>query len=271
MAKKTEDTIEYWPGMEEDKVKTLPIDKIDLTKNEFEFRLTTRFNDLVESIRDNGQQFPVIMRVIPDTSPKMYEVISGFRRVRALTKLGIPEVKAIVRELDDDLAYKISFMENEMRKNLTGVDKAHAIAKLRVLGKSTEEIYEIYGIGEKQLGRYEKVGKFPKLLQDAISDGRIQTSHGLLLAQSREKHGDKVTMGGWVKRIEKDALTVRQLQRALNKEFGKPKKKVRYFESQKGGGFRLYPMSFDPKKTDDATREMMRERLREALGLLEGE
>lgn len=275
MAKKEktveEETIEYWPGLEEDKVKTLLLKYVDLGKNDFEFRLTTRFNDLVESIRESGQQFPIIARVIPDTSPKRYEVISGYRRVKALNKIGIPEVKAIVRELDDDMAYKVSFMENEKRKNLTGVDKAHAIAKLRVLGKSNGEIQEIYGIGDKQLKRYERVSKFPKALKDAIGEERIQTSHGLLLAQAQEKHGESVKLNDWLKRVEEEGLTVRMLQRALNKELGKPKKKVRYFEQdKKSGGFRLYPMRFDPKKTDEATKEKMVGVLKEALSALEG-
>jgi ParB/RepB/Spo0J family partition protein len=266
-----EEVVEYWPGLEEDKVKTLPLDKIDLSVNDFEFRLTTRFKDLVESIRENGQHFPIIVRVIPDTSPKKYEVVSGYRRVRALTELSIPEVKAIVRDLDDDTAYKISFMENEKRKNLTGVDKAHAIAKLRVLGKTTEEILDIYGIGQKQLERYEKVASFPRALKDAIADERIKTSHGLLLAQAREQHGEKVKLEEWIRRIEEDDLTVRKLQRALNKAFGKPKKKARYYERDtKTGGFRLYPMRFDPKTTDEATKAKLLSVLKEALGVLEG-
>jgi ParB/RepB/Spo0J family partition protein len=268
----SEEVIEYYEGLEEDKVKTLDIDKIDLTKNEFEFRLTTRFGDLVESIQANGQQFPVVVRLIPDTTPKKYQLISGFRRVRALSELKIPEVKAIVRDLDDDTAYKISFMENEKRKSLTGVDKAHAIAKLRVLGKTNTQIKELYGIGDKQLSRYEKVGKFPEILKRAISDGKIQTSHGLLLAQAHEQHGDKVDLKGLVEQIAEGELTVRQLARLLNKtKLGRVAKKARYFEKQRGGGFRLYPMRFDPKNTDEATKAKLLGVLKEAVKALEGE
>ena len=36
----------------------------------------------------------------------------------------------------------------------------------------------------------------------------------------------------------------------MNQELGKPKKQKRYFEKKKGGGFRLYPMQFDPQKTE---------------------
>lgn len=263
-----EETIEYFEGLKEDKVQTLPVERIDLYSNEFEFRLTARLNDLVESIRENGQQFPIIVRAIPDTRPRYYEVVSGYRRVRALEELGIPDVKAIVRDLDDETAYKISFMENEKRKNLTGVDKAHAIAKLRVQGKSTEEICGIYDIGPKQLRRYERVGEFHDVLKDAVMEETIQTSHGLLLAQAMDQYGDKMEFEEWIRRIEEEELTVRQLKRALNKELGKPKKKVRYFE-KRGKGFRLYPMWFDPDKTDDATRKKMAEVLKKALGALE--
>jgi len=270
--KNDDDTIEYYEGLEVDKVKTLSLDKIDLSQNEFEFRVSPRFNDLVESIKETGQQFPIVVRLIPDTTPKQYQIISGFRRVRALNKLGIPEVKAIVRDLDDEMAYKISFLENEKRKSLTGVDKAHAIARLEYLGKKPKEVQEIYGIGEKQYQRYKKVGSFPKVLKDAIADAKIQTTHGLLLAQACEQHGDRVDLKALVEQIAEEEMTVRQLARLLNKKkLGRVAKKARYFESMKGGGFRLYPMRFDPSTTDDATKGKLLAVLKEAVAVLEGE
>lgn len=89
-----EETIMFFEGITETTIKTIGIDKIDLDRNEFEFRLTTRFKDLKEDIYQNGQQFPIIVRKIPDTY--QYQVISGFRRVRALLELEIPEVKPVL-------------------------------------------------------------------------------------------------------------------------------------------------------------------------------
>ena len=71
--------------------------------------------------------------------------------------------------------------------------------------------------------------------------------------------------------IEPDAeeLSARKLTRLLNAEFGKLKKSKRYMPAYKEGGFRLYPMAFDPKTTSAADKRKMADRLRAALELLE--
>jgi ParB family chromosome partitioning protein len=248
----------------------LKVTSLALHQNDLEFRVSPRVGDLIEDIGRNGQQFPIIVRPLEGRG---YEVVSGYRRVRAIQALGWDTVKAIVRDdlQDEDMAYKISFLENEKRKSLTGVDKAHAIAKLEFLGKKPKEVQEIYGIKERQYERYKKVGKFPDVLKRAIADEKIQTTHGLLLAQAHEQHGDKVDLKALVEEIVEGSLTVRQLARLLNKKkFGRVAKKARYFEKQKSGNYRLYPMSFNPKTTDEATKKKLLEVLKEAVGVLEG-
>ena len=256
-------------GILETRIRTLRLDRIDLTQNEFEFRVSPRFNDLVKDIKKNGQQFPIIVRKIPDTNT--FQIVSGFRRVRALKHLNWPEVKAIVRELDDDAAYKISYMENEKRKSLTGVDKAHAIAKLRVLGKTNDQICEIYNIGRKQLGRYSKIENSPDILKQAIDEQTIETSHGVLLADALKQFGAKFELDHWLTRVIEKKLSVRELEKEIRKAYRKSTTKRRYIEVKKTGGFRLYAMTFEPGKTDEDTRQMMIEKLKGALELLERE
>lgn len=260
---------EFVQGFEGGSLRDIKVDKLDIEFNDLEFRVSPRVGDLIEDIGRNGQQFPIIVRPIEGTYT--YQIVSGYRRVRAIRALGWDSVKAIVRDdLDDDAAYRVSFLENEKRKNLTGVDKAHAIARLELTGKKPAEVREIFGIKERQYERYKKVGAFPKVLKDAIADGSIQTTHGLLLAQAHEQHGEKVDLKTLVDEIVEGGLTVRQLARLLNKKkFGRVAKKARYFEKQKGGGFRLYPMRFDPKTTDEATKEKLLAVLKEAMGVLE--
>jgi ParB/RepB/Spo0J family partition protein len=269
---KKEEVVEVIPfvdGLSEgSKVQNIPIKRLDFDDTELEFRVDHKVKDLIEDIGKNGQQFPVILR--PYEGSRKLQIVSGFRRSRAIQALGWDTVKAIVRnDLDDDMAYRVSFLENEKRKNLTGVDKAHAIVKLRIRGKKDDEVCEIYGIGQRQLERYKKVSTFPDTLKTAISEGEIQTTHGLALMKVVDIHGDKVDLASWVKRASEEGLSVRQLTRELNKEFSKVKKPKRYFEKSKGGGFRLYPMRYDPKTTDQETKNKMLEKLKTAIELLE--
>ena len=257
-------------GIPEGDVIEVHLDEIDFENTELEFRVDQKLKDLVEDIKVNGQQFPVILR--KPKGAKQYQIISGFRRCRSIQSLEWPTVKAIVRsDLDDDMAFRISFMENERRKNYTGVDKAHAIAKLRLRDKTDAEIQDIFGLGKTQIDRYKQVSTFPPVIKDAISDGKIKTTHSLALMRAFNAHGDKVDLADWIDRVDAEELSVRKLTRLLNSQFGKPKKKKRYFEKQKDGGFRLYPMRFDPKTTTAADKRAMITRLGSALALLKGE
>jgi ParB family chromosome partitioning protein len=54
---------------------------------------------LMESLREYGQQVPVLVRPHPDKEDR-YQIVYGRRRVLAMRDLGLP-VKALVRDLDD--------------------------------------------------------------------------------------------------------------------------------------------------------------------------
>ena len=261
---------EFVQGFEGGSLRDLKLKSLAVHQNDLEFRVSPRVGDLIEDIKKNGQQFPILVRPLEGGG---YEIVSGYRRVHAIQALGWETVKAIVRDdlARDEDAYRVSFLENEKRKSLTGVDKAHAIAKLELTGKSPKMVQFIFGIKERQYERYKRVGKFPEILKKAITDGKIQTTHGLFLAQAYENHGDKVDLKALVDQITEGELTVRQLARLLNKtKLGRVAKKARYFEKQKGGGFRLYPMRFDPKTTDEATKTKLLEVLKDAVAALEG-
>ena len=53
----------------------------------FCFRAALRFGDLAQSIRDEGQQVPIIVRPVAGGSER-YQLISGFRRCNAIRDIG---------------------------------------------------------------------------------------------------------------------------------------------------------------------------------------
>ncbi len=264
---KPREVIPFVSGIPEGDVVQVGLEEIDFNDTELEFRVDWKLKDLIEDIARNGQQFPVILRKSDDK----YQIVSGFRRCRSIRALEWPTVQAIVREdLDDDQAFRISFLENERRKSLTGVDKANAIVKLRIKGKSDTDIQEIYGIGERQIRRYKEVATFPDVLRVAIINGRIQTTHGLALNKVINDHDiEKVKPEEWIDRIEEDGLSVRKLTRDLNAKFKKRKVKPRYIDRRRDGGFRIYPMKFDPVSTSKATRKKMLGVFRDAIERIE--
>ena len=75
---------------------------------------STKFEELVESISQNGVIDPIIVREINDSS---YEIIAGHNRVRACRLLGMKTIPAIIKDVDDNTAKLIMIDTNLSRRD----------------------------------------------------------------------------------------------------------------------------------------------------------
>ena len=126
-------------------IQRIPLADIDMDNGQFMSRFddiasdTVDFKRLVDSINRHGVLNPVIVRRRSDTEGKPYQLISGFRRLTALTaaitEKDADEATVSARVLDDsvtdDEAYQISFTENLARQDLSLWEIAKACAKIR--------------------------------------------------------------------------------------------------------------------------------------------
>ena len=78
--------------------------------------------ELVGSIRESGQQVPILVRPHPQSKGR-YQVAYGHRRLRAAAELGRP-VRAVVRELTDEELAVAQGQENNERRDLSYIEKA---------------------------------------------------------------------------------------------------------------------------------------------------
>ncbi len=85
-------------------------------------RMSGDISGLLASIKDQGQQVPILVRPHPD-QPGRYQVAFGHRRLRVVAELGLP-IKAIVRELSDEQLVVAQGQENNEREDLTFIEKA---------------------------------------------------------------------------------------------------------------------------------------------------
>ncbi len=85
---------------------------------------------LVEAIREQGQQVPILVRPHPDR-PGRYQVAFGHRRLRAVAEIGIP-VRAVVRDLTDEQLVVAQGQENNERRDLSYIEKARFAQKLQL-------------------------------------------------------------------------------------------------------------------------------------------
>lgn len=120
----------------------------------FEDRLDTVDDDLaalVNSIREYGQQVPVLLRPHPEAGGR-YQVVYGRRRVAAVRKAG-GSVKAMLRDLDDrDLAIAQG-QENSARKDLSFIEKANFARQLADAGFDRKTICDALHIDKTVISR----------------------------------------------------------------------------------------------------------------------
>lgn len=114
------------------------------------------FDALMDSIRDGGQQVPILLRRA--TSEGRFEVIYGRRRLAACRELGI-KVRANVQDLDDQAALLAKGLENAARRNLSFYEKARFAAVIQAAGHDTKTARQVLGLTASGLSHLTKVSE----------------------------------------------------------------------------------------------------------------
>ena len=246
----------------------LPIEQIDLSNTQFEYRLDPGLELLIDSIKKDGQQIPVIVRGI--TPP--YQLICGFRRTRSIKAIGGAVVKAIILpEIDDAKAHRLSVIENEERKSLTDLDRANACKRLQDEGKTQEEIAAIMGCSQPKISRYFSLLSLPAPVFEALKAGRINTVHALALKDSGDLFSAEY-LTKLIEEIEQKSLSSRELERKIKgakKDKPSHPKERPYFQRTKQG-FKLMGFSYRPDLPAEEKQKAV-QALKDALALLEAE
>ncbi len=109
------------------------------------------FESLVNSMRDYGQQVPVLLRHDPNVEGR-YQVVYGRRRVAALRALRLP-VKAMVRDLNDRDLIIAQGQENSARRDLTFIEKANFARQMQAAGFERKVICDALHIDKTVISR----------------------------------------------------------------------------------------------------------------------
>lgn len=147
------------------------------------------FDELVASIRESGQQVPILVRPL-ETTPRRYQVAYGHRRLRAARQLGIA-VKAIVRPLTDAEMVVAQGKENLERRDLSYIEKALFARRLEDAGFDRATIVAALSTDKADLSRYISVARLiPEGLAQAIGPAdRVGRARWLSLAENLKRQG----------------------------------------------------------------------------------
>jgi len=126
-------------------------DQISESAIQDRFDLQEGLEEIVESIRNSGQQIPVLLRQTSN-GPKPFEVVYGRRRIEACRQLGI-EVKAYINNLDDREALISQGLENAARLQRSFIEQAVYAQKLIDHGLARTDVMQILAVNQSSLSR----------------------------------------------------------------------------------------------------------------------
>jgi ParB family transcriptional regulator, chromosome partitioning protein len=112
---------------------------------------------LVESIRESGQQVPVLVRPHPEREGR-WQAAYGHRRIRACAMLGRP-VQAIVRPLTEAELAIAQGKENLERRDLSFIERAFFAAGLERAGFDRATISQALGADRGDVSRYIAIAR----------------------------------------------------------------------------------------------------------------
>lgn len=260
------------PNLTGQKIRNVPLKRIDLNDTMFRFRVTLAVKDLVKSIGKDGQQLPVLLRRKDDGR---YQVISGFRRIAAIRQLRWTKVQAIVRDdlADNTEAARVSIIENEARQTYNNLDRAYAILAYRELGRSFAEIERLFNIGTRQRQRLQELTTMPEVLQSAVENGTVSATHAVRLMQY-VRGNPQTDVKKWVDWIIEHKATLAELITAINKAIAMRKglQPIEVFSVRQKAGrkvLQLHPVTIDSKLSSEE-RSLLVKELKSVLHFLEG-
>ncbi|GJD60512.1 plasmid partitioning protein RepB [Methylobacterium frigidaeris] len=112
---------------------------------------------LVESIRESGQQVPILVRPHPEV-PERYQVAYGRRRIQAARRLD-RSVRAVVRPLTDAELVVAQGKENLERQDLSYIERAFFALRLEEHGFPRATITAAMGVGKGDLSTLISVAR----------------------------------------------------------------------------------------------------------------
>lgn len=208
------------------RIVSIPLDQIHPSENQprtvFE---EEKIRELAKSIDENGLISPIIVQ--EDNGG--YKIIAGERRFLAFKYLERREIDAIIKNVEEFEAARMTLIENVQRENLNPLEEAEAYKLLMENYNLTQEqISESIGKSRSHIANLLRILNLPDETKELISDGSLTLGHGKVLAGIK----DKDEINRYSKLVKEKNLSVKALTDEVNKDIlntlkapKKPKKK----------------------------------------------
>ncbi|QOG03909.1 ParB/RepB/Spo0J family partition protein [Flavobacterium sp. MDT1-60] len=145
------------------------------------FQPRSNFNEeslreLATSIKELGVIQPITVRKLEFNK---YQLISGERRLRASTLVGLTHVPAYIRIANDNESLVMALVENIQRHDLDPIEIALSYQRLiDEIQLTQEQMSERVGKKRSTIANYLRLLKLDPIIQTGIRDGFISMGHG---------------------------------------------------------------------------------------------
>ena len=190
----------------------LPIDQIKVNpyqpRTNFE---NEKILELAKSIEELGIIQPITVRKI---GFKLFEIISGERRFRAICSLKIKSIPSFIRLANDQQSLEMALVENIQRENLDPIEIALCYKRLIDEVMLTQEQMSTR-VGKKRstISNYLRLLRLDPIIQTGIRDGFISMGHGRTLVNI-ENREDQLNI---YEKILTKSLSVRDTEKLTNR------------------------------------------------------
>lgn len=175
------------------------------------------FNDealqsLAASIRSAGLMQPVVLRPDPSGDRDTYELVVGERRWRAAKLIGLQQLPAVIREIDDRTAGEWALVENIQREDLNPIERAEAFRRLiDEHGVTHQELAERVGLNRSSVSNLLRLNELDEFARGAVRSGRLGLGHAKALLSV----GDLDARRRLAELAIRQSLSVRALERRV--------------------------------------------------------
>lgn len=192
-AKLLENTVENINNMESRdnfKLREIPIEQIEF--NEQNFYEVKEFEKLKADIADNGLYHNLMVQKIGENK---YKLLSGERRLRAVTELGWQKAPCkIVENLSDIDAQIMLIRANDTSREINTEEKMEQIKRIEELyeakkragqkleGTKRDEVSKLAGISGRQYDRLKSLDKLIPEILNMVKDGLLGESSAIQFA-----------------------------------------------------------------------------------------
>lgn len=152
-------------------------------------------DDLAQSIEKYGLLNPIVVRKNNDT----YEIVAGERRYRAVKKLGLNTIDAILKDYEEKDVEVLSLIENIQREDLKVLEEANAYKKLSSQYNLTqEEIAKTMGKSRSYIANTMRLLNLYDVEKRALDKGQISPSQARTLLSIDDGNLRSLTLNDFI-------------------------------------------------------------------------